>query len=101
MCSRDSESLAPDDGRHLDFRGKAYREWSNCVESHRIEAIEERLSPWPNQLARELFLSRPSVAPAPCPVLVVSGREDRLISSQTVQRIAGYHDDAGSSCGRW
>ena len=82
-------------GDHLDFRGKAYRELGfNCVEPHRIEAIEEQLTPWPNQLARELFLSRPSVAPAPCPVLVVSGQEDRLISSQTVQRIAAYHDDA-------
>ena len=82
-------------GDHLDFRGKAYRELGfNCIESHEIEAIEQQVTPWPNRLARELFFRRPSVAPARCPVLVVSGLEDRLISSATAQRIARYHGGA-------
>ena len=82
-------------GRPVDFRGKAYREIGfNCIPESDHAAIEAQLTLWPNRLVKQLLLSRPSVPPVSCPVLVTCGLQDRLLSTRIARLLGDYHNNA-------
>jgi pimeloyl-ACP methyl ester carboxylesterase len=82
-------------GRHLDFKGKAYREIGfNCVPEGDHDKWEALLTPWPNRLTKDLILRPPKVEPAECPVLVTCGLQDRLVSHRVARLIGDYHHNA-------